>query len=56
VKSKLPDKRLHGFGVKVGVFSDFPDTVDLLDSADSLAYDKRTGWIPIMIAGMEICT
>jgi len=51
VKSKLPDKRLHGFGVKVGVFSDFPDTVELLDSADSLAYDKRTGWDPYYDCG-----
>jgi len=37
VADRLPDKRIHGFGVKRTVLSN-PCVVDDLDSADSLAY------------------
>lgn len=38
VADALPGHRLHAFGVKVDVLK-YPDVVDVLTSADSLAYD-----------------
>jgi hypothetical protein len=38
VRKRLPDCHLHAFGVKTNVLK-FPDVLQPLDSADSLAYD-----------------
>ena len=42
VRDRLPDAQIHAFGVKTSLFTAFPETVNMLDSADSLAYEYRT--------------
>jgi len=43
VADRLPEKKLHGFGVKRAVLSN-PGVVEALSSADSLAYSSMNRW------------